>query len=118
MDQLGISNLDLSHNKIEVISNLGRMPSLENLDLSSNRIVGGVFLRISGRLDYSTLISKSTPRVVGGLEPCTVLREVNLSNNAIVDVEEYFWLKNLRYLKRLDARGNAPEESSKGDRIL
>lgn len=95
LEGLSIRNLNLSNNKIKAIANLGRLPSLEKVNLSSNQIVGA-----------------------GGLEPCTLLRDVDISNNAIVDVEEYFWLKNLRFLKHLDARAKPPEPNSDEDRIL
>jgi Leucine-rich repeat (LRR) protein len=101
-------NLDLSKSGLEKLpSNVWSMTSLEELNLSNNRLTGALpaeirQLRNLRILDASNNLMTGVPAEIGQL---TKLQELNLSNNQLTGLPSE--LGNLTSLRVLDLRGNA-----------
>jgi hypothetical protein len=92
-----LNELNLSHNEIDEIENLGILRGLETLLLANNRIKEIKGLGLLSNLKELNLSGKRIIKIEG-LDNLEQLEHLNLSRNQIVEIERFKKLKNLKYL--------------------
>ena len=98
--------LDLSNNQISVVENLQNMYKLEFLSLSRNRITSGLELwRVVGNLTVLSL-AHNLLDTTKGFELMMGLKELDLRDNLILDVNGVSYLGSLPLLTDLWLAGN------------
>ncbi len=101
-----LTNLDVSYNDIKYITHLYHAVSLSTLNISRNRVRVlsnlGLVIQNIRRLDLSYNIIES----LDGLEKLYLLEQIDLSHNKINDFSEFSSLTRLEKLHHIYAIGN------------
>ncbi|XP_057296439.1 leucine-rich repeat and guanylate kinase domain-containing protein-like [Hydractinia symbiolongicarpus] len=105
-----LKNLSLSSNNIHKISGLGYLP-LNQLDLSNNNIRKIENIENLKVLQYVNLAENSL-RSLRGLQRHSLLEEINLEGNQILDMSEIRYIRNLRMLRILNLNRNAIQDTA------
>jgi hypothetical protein len=107
-----VTTVDLSHNQISNIIHLQDCHWLSDLDLSCNRIsVLSNLSRVVGNLLHLNL-SNNLISNLDGIEKLYALESVNLANNEIDDESEIRLLTRLPCLESIELKGNPISEES------
>lgn len=102
---LRLTQLNLSHNKLEHLDFVGELTHLRELDVSFNRLSSLAGLTSRVPLEVLTAEDNRIQRTTG-LEGVQSLRVLSLSNNYISDIDELLFLPTTPALTLLSLTGN------------
>jgi len=99
-----LKTINLSGNRLTQLTSIYQLPSLQNLDISNNKLIA--LPRLPLKIQKINA-SKNQIAVVDCILKLSKLKELNLSNNSIVGIASSFFQEcNLDKLERLDLSHN------------